>query len=57
MAVRFNVARVFPAPAGMNRPATIPSVRKIGVPRTRGDEPTAQVKEGEAEKCSPHPRG
>ncbi|EHG0198121.1 hypothetical protein J1J99_000414 [Salmonella enterica subsp. enterica serovar Napoli] len=35
--------RVFPAPAGINRPLIANALTVIGVPRASGDKPGAQV--------------
>ena len=51
------VFSVFPAHAGMNRVLNGGDGRVIGVPRPRGDEPTAGKPESQALPCSPPTRG
>ena len=48
---------VFPAPAGMNREATILILRRLSVPRACGDEPSQDVITVVPSECSPRLRG
>ena len=50
-------ARVFPAPAGMNRERCAISSRGSRVPRARGDEPQVSGTISATIRCSPRPRG
>ena len=48
---------LFPAPAGMNRPASSVYLGPDPVPHPRGDEPEIEVINSALEDCSPPPRG
>ena len=47
----------FPAPAGLNRPCSLPTRQPHPVPRTRGDEPFTFLNKRAELYRSPHPRG
>ena len=49
--------KVFPAPAGMNRPAVSGRWQVASVPRASGDEPAMREFPRYLEKCSPRQRG
>ena len=47
----------FPAHAGMDRRSTPPAARAAGLPRTRGDGPSARPRVEPGTQASPHTRG
>ncbi|KXS38167.1 MAG: hypothetical protein AWU55_1645 [Halomonadaceae bacterium T82-2] len=47
----------FPAPAGIDPPSRPGGFRRRGLPRTRGDRPTAHLARQDHGMASPHPRG
>ncbi|EGJ9452018.1 hypothetical protein J3302_001651 [Escherichia coli] len=49
--------RVFPAPAGINRPMIPTRTPKRGVPRASGDKPETEIAVDNADMCSPRQRG
>ena len=53
----YQIALLFPAPAGMNRSQAQQVMARPSVPRASGDEPLAVKARIDAHRCSPRQRG
>ena len=51
------MTKVFPARAGMSPVGGVVTVGGVGVPRSRGDEPTPDLLQNTQHRCSPRERG